>query len=63
MGSIYLDCISDIIDVKVPLTEINKGVQHPEAVVILANIEAFVVETVHGSVVTIKPVEGADKSL
>ena len=61
--SLYLHCISDIIDVKVPLTEIDKGVEHSEAVVILANIEAFVMELVHSSIVTVKPKEWADKYL
>ena len=61
--SVYLNCISDGIDVKVPLTEIDKGVEHSEAIVILANIEAFVVELVHSSIVTVKPKEWEDKDL
>ena len=43
---------------KVPLTEIDEGVEHSEAVVILANIEAFVMELVHSSIVTVKPGDG-----
>ena len=61
--SVYLNCISDGIDVKVPLAEIDKGVEHSEAIVILANIEAFVMELVHSSIVTVKPKEWADKDL
>ena len=57
----YLDGISNVIDVKLPLTEIDKGVQHSESIVILTNIEASVMEGIHSSIVTVKPGKVSDK--
>jgi len=54
MGAHSLDGISNVIDVKLPLTEIDKGVQHSESIVILTNIEASVMEGIHSSIVTVK---------
>ena len=37
------------------LTEVDEGVQHPECVVVLPEVETFLVEEIHSSVVTVKP--------
>ena len=37
------------------LTQVDEGVQHPESVVILTEVETLLVEEIHSSVVTVKP--------
>ena len=37
-----------------PLTEVDEGVQHPECVVISAQVETSLVEQIHCGVVTVK---------
>merc|ERR1712002_266175 len=54
VGAHSVNGILDVIDVKFSLTEIDKGVQHPESIVIFAYIKASVMEAIHSSIVTIK---------
>ena len=41
--------------IKSSLTQVDKGVEHPESIVILANVEALVMKLINSSIVAIIP--------
>ena len=55
MGAARADSLGDDVRIYSPLTQVYEGVQHPECVVILAEVETFLVEQIHCGVVTVKP--------
>ena len=55
MSATRADGLGDDARIYSPLTEIYEGVEHPECVVILAEVETFLMEQIHSSVVTVKP--------
>ena len=55
MVTVGMDGSLDDLLIKSSLTQVDKGVEHPESVVILANIEALVMKLINSSIVTIIP--------
>ena len=61
MDTIFLDRAGDILLVIFAFTKVDKGIEHPEGVVISPNIETFLVESIHSCVVTVISKQDKDK--
>ena len=54
MSATITDSLGDGAGINSPLTEVDEGVEHPECVVISAQVETSLVEQIHCGVVTVK---------
>ena len=62
MNSIHMGMVAVGMDggfddflIKSTLTQVDKSVKHPKSIIILANIETFVMELINCSIVTVIP--------
>ena len=55
MVAVGMDCSLDHLLIKTSLTQIDKGVEHSESVIILTNVEALVMKLINSSIVTVIP--------
>ena len=54
MSATISDSLGDDFRINSPLTQVDEGVEHPESVVILTEVETSLMEQVHSSIVTVK---------
>ena len=55
MVTVGIDRVKNLLLVKLPLTKINKGVEHSKSIIIFANIKTFLMKGINCSIVTVIP--------